>query len=55
MAKTICWIQHTKKSRSRKKYWQRWKSVVQINEQCCILRSNEKLNNRIDGKLESKI
>ena len=43
MAKTICWIQHTKKNRSRKKWWQRWKSVVQINEQCCIWKNNGKL------------
>ena len=25
MAKTLCWIQHIKKNRSRKKWWQRWK------------------------------
>ena len=36
MAKTICWIQQTKKNRSRIKWWQRWKRVVQINEQCCM-------------------
>ena len=36
MAKTICRIQHTEKNRSRKKWRQRWKNAVQINEQCCI-------------------
>ena len=42
MAKTICWIQHTKKNRSRKKWWQRRKSVVQVNEQCCLWKNNKK-------------
>ena len=34
---------------------QRWKNVVQINEQCCIWKNNGKLQNRnrIDVKLES--
>ena len=33
-----------KKNRSRKKWLQRWKSIVQINEQCCIWKNNGKLN-----------
>ena len=53
MAKTICWIQHTEKSRSRKKWWQRWESVVQINKQCCIWKNNGKFKNGIDVKLVS--
>ena len=53
MAKTICWIQHTKKNRSRKKWWQRWESVVQINKQCCIWKNNGKFKNGIDVKLVS--
>ena len=35
---------NTHKSRSREKWRQRWKSIVQINEQCCIQQN--------DGKLE---
>ena len=31
---------HKKKNRSRKKWRQRWKSVVQINEQCGIRQNN---------------
>ena len=30
MAKTIFWVENTKKNRSRKKWWQIWKSVIQI-------------------------
>ena len=52
MAKTICWIQRIKKSRDRKKWQQRWKGVVQINEQCCYGRTMENLRNRIDIGLE---
>ena len=33
MIKTICRIQHTKKKRCRKKWRQRWKDIVQVNEQ----------------------
>ena len=44
MVKIKYWIQHTKKNRIRKKWRQGWKSVVQINEQCCIRQK--------DGKLE---
>ena len=32
-----------KKNRSREKWSQRWKSIVQINEQCCIQQNNGKL------------
>ena len=42
-----------KKEQKQKKLWQRWKSVVQINEQCCIWKNNGKLKNRIDVKLVS--
>ena len=31
---------HTKKNRGRKKWGQRWKSVAQVNEQCCIRKGN---------------
>ena len=59
MAKAICSIQHTETNRSRKKWRQRWKRVVQINEQYCIWKNNGKLmeiqnnGNRIDIKLVS--
>ena len=33
MVKTIYWIQHIKKNRNKQNCRQRWKSVVQINEQ----------------------
>ena len=42
-----------KKEQKQKKLWQRRKSVVQINEQCCIWKNNGKLKNRIDVKLVS--
>ena len=31
-----------KRIEAEKKWWQRWKSFVQINEQCCIWKNNEK-------------
>ena len=40
---------HTK-NKSEKKWCQRWKSVLQINEQCCICKNN---GNRILVKLIS--
>ena len=48
MAKTICRIQHTIKNRCRKKWRQRWKSLVQVNEHCCVLYNYGKLKNKID-------
>ena len=35
-----------KKEYKQKKWGQRWKSVVQINEQCCVWKN--------DGKLEKQ-
>ena len=32
-----------KKEQKQRKWEQRWKSVVQINEQCCIQKNNGKL------------
>ena len=34
---------NTRKNISRKECWQRWKTIVQINEQCCIWKNNGKL------------
>ena len=51
MVKTLCRIQNAEKNKSRKKWRQRWKSVVQVNEQCCIQQNNGNLINRIDVKL----
>ena len=42
-----------KKNRSRKKWLQRWKSIVQINEQCCLCKKMENLRKRMDTKLVS--
>ena len=53
MVKIIYLIQDTKKNKNRKKLWQRWKSVVQVNEQCYIRKTIENLRNRIDAKLVS--
>ena len=36
------YVEHAKKNRSRKKWWQRWKSVVQINDQCCEWKNSGK-------------
>ena len=44
---------HTKKNRNKKKQFQRWKSVIQINEQCCIWKAVETVRNRIDVKRAS--
>ena len=46
MTKTICWIQHTEKNRSRKKLRQRWKSIVLMDGQCCKRQNNEKLEKK---------
>ena len=43
MTKTIFWIQHKKKNRSRKKWWQRWESVVQINNNVVYGKTMENL------------
>ena len=43
MTNTIHRIQQRKKNRSRKKWTERWKSIVQINEQCWICKDNGKL------------
>ena len=42
-----------KKNRSRKKWLQRWKSIVQINEQYCLWKKMENLRKRMDTKLVS--
>ena len=54
MVKTINLIQHTKNNRRRKKWRQRWKSIVQINEKCSIWQKMKKLRNRINLKLVRK-
>ena len=41
------------KKKSRKKWCQRWKRLVQINEQCCIWKKMGNLRHRIDVKLVS--
>ena len=43
MTETIYWVQHKIKNRSRKKWRQRWKSLVQINDQCYIQKNNGEL------------
>ena len=53
MAKTICRFQHTKKNRCRKKWGQRWRSVVQINYNAAYVKTMKNLKNRIDVKLVS--
>ena len=50
MAKTLCRIQHKKNNRSRKKWGQRWKIVVQIKEKCCIWENNGKFEKHIQCK-----
>ena len=47
MANTICWIQYTKRNRSRKKKGDKDGSVVQVNEQCCKWKN---IRNRVDVK-----
>ena len=36
ISKAICRIQQKKNNRGRRKWRQRWKSVVQVNEQCGV-------------------
>ena len=43
MVKTIYLIQHTKKNRSRKKWRQKLKNIVQINEQYCLQQKDEQI------------
>ena len=47
MSILTCWIQPTKKNKSRKKWWEKWISVAHVSEQCCIRKNNGKLRNRI--------
>ena len=55
MAKTICWYQQEKKNRSRKRWRQSGKYVVQINEQCCAWKKKmENVRNGIYVKLFKK-
>ena len=53
MAKTICWFEYTKDNRNRKKWGQRWKSVVQIKEKAVYGKTMESLRNKVDVKLVS--
>ena len=43
-------IQHIKKNKSRRKWWQKWKSVAQTNEQVFYAKNMENLRNRINVK-----
>ena len=43
-------IQHVKKNKSRRKWWQKWKSVAQTNEQVFYAKNMENLRNRINVK-----
>ena len=51
MIKAIYWLQQTKNKKSRKKWTQTSKSVVQITEQCYIWKKMENFRNRINQKL----
>ena len=51
MIKAIYWLQQTKNKKSRKKWTQRSKSVVQITEQCYMWKKMENVRNRINPKL----
>ena len=56
MIKTIYIIQHTKKYRTRKKRRQRWTSILQINVQCYLWKSDGKLGkqNRCETSKQRK-
>ena len=51
MIKAIYWLQQTKNKKSRKKWTQRSKSVIQITEQCYMWKKMENVRNRINPKL----
>ena len=52
MAKTISWIQHTKKNRSRKK-WEDGKASYELMNNAVYGETMENLKNKIDVKLVS--
>ena len=52
MAKTISWIQHTKKNRSRKK-WEDGKASYELMNNAVYGGTMENLKNKIDVKLVS--
>ena len=43
MVETINWIQNIKKIKPEKNNGKKWKSIVQINEQCNMRKNNGKL------------
>ena len=51
MVKTIYWIQHTHKNRHIQKWKQRWKSIVQINENVIYGKTMKNMRNWVDVKL----
>ena len=53
MAKTLCWIQHTKKNRSRKNGEKDGKALYKLMNNAVYGKTIENLRNRIDVKLVS--
>ena len=53
MAKTICWIQHRKKYRSRKKEYKDIKALYKLIIHVVYDKTMENVGNRIDAKLVS--
>ena len=53
MAKTLCWIQHTKKNRSRKNGEKDGKALHKLMNNAVYGKTIENLRNRIDVKLVS--
>ena len=53
MAKTLCWIQHTKKNRSRKNGEKDGKALYKLMNNAVYGKTIQNLRNRIDVKLVS--
>ena len=51
MTKTIHRIEYTKKNRTTKKWWQRWKSILQTNSSAVYGKAMENMRNRVDARL----
>ena len=56
VAKALCWIKHKERIQADKKWWERWKSLVKINEHMNFIygKTMENVRNRINVKLVSK-